>query len=109
LDYIEDHPKGLFLDHRTLLVLNKFHQNEQSPPQNKENSNPTRIWKQIQKKTARSAISRLGEGISRLIPCISQLIYMINRLYQVLAEMCMSPCARPVFDLRNFIYLHDVF
>jgi len=39
LDYFESHPQGLFIDHRTLLVLNKFHQYEQSLFQNKENPN----------------------------------------------------------------------
>jgi len=42
LDYIEGYPKGLFIDHRTLLVLNKLHQYEQLPPHNKGKPNPTR-------------------------------------------------------------------
>jgi len=33
--------KELFIDRRTLQVLNKLHQHERSPPQKKENSNPT--------------------------------------------------------------------
>jgi len=35
-------PKGLFMDHKTLLVLNKLHQYGQSLPQIKGNSNPIR-------------------------------------------------------------------
>ena len=43
-------PKGLFIDHKVLLILNKLHQCEQSAPQNKGNSNPTQIWKHVQKR-----------------------------------------------------------
>jgi len=50
IEYIEGHPKRLFIDHRTLLVLYKLHQYEQSPSQKKENSNPIQNWKEIQKR-----------------------------------------------------------
>jgi len=42
-------PKGLFIDHRSLLALNKLHQYEQSPPQNKGNSYPTRTQNRSRK------------------------------------------------------------
>ena len=47
---IEGSPNELFIDHKTLLVLYKIYQSEQSSSQRKENSNPTQNWKQIQKK-----------------------------------------------------------
>jgi len=56
LDYIEDHSKGLFIDHKILLGLNKFYQYEQSPPQNKDNPN---LETDSEKETVRPAISRL--------------------------------------------------
>jgi len=43
-------PKGLFIDYITLLVLNKLHQYERSPPHNKENTNPTQIRNKFRKK-----------------------------------------------------------
>jgi len=35
LNFIKGHPKEIFIDHRTLLVLYKLYQYEQSPPQKK--------------------------------------------------------------------------
>jgi len=43
-------PKGLVIDHRTLIVLNKLYQYEQSPPQNKENLNPIRTQNRSKKR-----------------------------------------------------------
>jgi len=41
---------GLFVDHKTLLVLNKLYQYEQSPLQNKENLNPTQTQNRSRKR-----------------------------------------------------------
>jgi len=47
---LKANPEGLFIDYRTLLILYKLHQYEQSSSQRKENLNPTQNWKQIQKR-----------------------------------------------------------
>ena len=120
-------PKGLFIDHKTLLVLNKLYQYEQSPPQNKENSNPTRTPNrsrkrncQIQHQSTRPGLvdqsqilrtptlcwpnlvdyklyQSTNPGDQSSTPCISQLL------------LCTDFFTRPFFDLRVFVYLHDVF
>jgi len=48
--FFEGYLKGLFINHRTLLILNKFHQYEQSPLRRKENLIQLKL-KQIQKKS----------------------------------------------------------
>ena len=63
-------PNGLFIDHKILLILNKLHQYEQSPLRRKKTRIQLELETDLEKKTARAAISRLGQGINRLIPCI---------------------------------------
>ena len=55
-EYIEGHPKGLFINHRTILVLHKLHQDEQHHLRGKENSNLTRTENRSKKEIARTVL-----------------------------------------------------
>jgi len=59
-------PKGLFIDHKIILVLHKLQQYEQHRLRREENLSGTQIAIRSQRKTASSAISRLIMPVSRL-------------------------------------------
>ena len=64
LNYIEGHPNGLFIDHRTFLVLTNSINTKNHRSEEKETRIQLELKIDSEKKTARSDINRLGQGIS---------------------------------------------